>query len=158
VKDAAEGAQIRRMAAADVDQAVALARGLPEAPRWPRSAYLNALDPEATPRRIALVAVGPAPEAILGFAVASLLSPEAELETIAVARDWQRHGLGRRLVAALTNELEAAGARDILLEVRASNQAARAFYRTLGFGQTGQRRGYYTDPVEDAVLMRFELA
>ena len=158
MKNAVEGAEIRRMAAADVDQVLAIAESLPEAPRWPRSAYLNALNPESTPRRIALVAFRTPPDAILGFAVASLLPPQAELETIAVAREGQRQGLGKRLFEALAVELKAASVEELLLEVRASNQTAQVFYRALGFGQTGLRPGYYTEPIEDAVLMQLTVA
>jgi [ribosomal protein S18]-alanine N-acetyltransferase len=42
--------------------------------------------------------------------------------------------------------------------VRASNRAALAFYRCAGFVETGTRRAYYVDPVEDAVLMRLGLS
>ena len=69
----------------------------------------------------------------------------------------QRRGLAQRLFHALAIELGAAGVRDLLLEVRASNRAALGFYRSFGFGQTGLRPGYYADPVEDAVIMRLTL-
>jgi ribosomal-protein-alanine N-acetyltransferase len=153
--------EIRRMAPADLAQVQALAESLPEAPHWPQSAYLNAIDsqigPDSTPRRIALVAEGPQPGSIVGFAVASLLPPQAELESIAVAPASQRAGLGKLLFHALAAELQAAGAHELLLEARISNRPALAFYRVLGFEKTGLRPGYYADPIEDAVLMRLSL-
>jgi ribosomal-protein-alanine N-acetyltransferase len=109
----------------------------------------------AQPRRIALVAE--AVGAVAGFAVASLLPPEAELETIAVASKAQRQGLARRLFAELAAELVAVRIADVFLEVRASNQPALGLYRGLGFAETGRRVRYYHDPVEDAVLMRLRL-
>jgi ribosomal-protein-alanine N-acetyltransferase len=154
---AVEAAAIRPMAAADLIQVLAIAKGLSEAPHWPLSAYVGALEPASTPRRIALVAAGAQPCVILGFTVASLLPPQAELETIAVSPESQRQGLGQRLFRALEAEIKAAGAKELLLEVRASNQPALAFYRALGFAQTGLRPRYYADPVEDAVLMRLPL-
>jgi ribosomal-protein-alanine N-acetyltransferase len=87
----------------------------------------------------------------VGFLIAVVVEPEAELESIAVAR--QRRGTGRRLMQALVEQLEQAGVTRIFLEVRASNQAARGLYQALGFSETGRRRAYYADPVEDAVLM-----
>lgn len=147
----------RRMIAADLDRVLDLSQSLPEAPHWPRSAYVTAINPVSTPRRIALVAAARQTNSILGFAVASLLPPQAELETIAVAPDKQRQGLGQNLFWALTVELKAAGAVELLLEVRASNQPALAFYRALGFVQTGLRPAYYADPTEDAVLMSLAL-
>jgi ribosomal-protein-alanine N-acetyltransferase len=149
------------MRAADLEQVSSIAAILPDAPHWPQSAYANALNPDSTPRRIALVivpaAVDPTHRGVFGFTVASLLPPKAELETIAVAASSQRCGLGRRLFHALAGKLEAADAHEILLEVRASNRAALAFYRSLGFVETALRPRYYADPVEDAVLMSLTL-
>jgi len=148
---------IRRMAANDLDRVLALSQELPSAPVWPRSAWLNAIDPNSTPRRIALVAEDRQSGSIRGFAVASLLPPHAELESIAVAPDCQRLGVGRKLLQELAIELQAAGACELVLEVRSSNQPALAFYRSLGFAQTGSRPAYYADPIEDAALMRLPL-
>lgn len=144
-------AQIRRMTVADVPQVLAIAASLPEAPHWPESAYLNALNPAATPHRIALAFT--AADRVLGFAVASLMPPQSELETIAVSPAWRRRGLGRRLFRNLLLELGKAGVSEVALEVRASNRAAIAFYAAAGFSRQGIRRSYYADPQEDAVLM-----
>ncbi len=150
------------MTAANLDQVLAIARNLPEAPHWPQSAWLNAINLESTPRRIALVigasCGGPQSGSILGFAVASLLPPQAELESIAIAPESQRRGLGKSLFQALAAELKAADVDDLLLEARVSNRPALAFYRALGFVKTDIRPGYYADPIEDAVLMHLPLA
>jgi ribosomal-protein-alanine N-acetyltransferase len=149
---------IRRMTEADLEPVMEFAAGLEQAPQWPRSAYLAALDPKATPRRIALVAEEPGTGAVAGFGVASLLESLAELEMIAVAPERRRQGLARRLFAALAAELRPAQAAELILEVRASNHPALELYRSLGFVETGRRPRYYHDPVEDAVLMTFPLA
>ena len=149
--------RVRLMAEADVDRVLKIAGRLPGAPQWPRDAYVAALASGAAPRRIALVAeVQPGGE-VVGFAVASLLPPEAELETIAVMAGSQRRGIARELFRALATELRSGAVDVILLEVRASNERAQAFYRSLGFTGAGRRPGYYDDPVEDALLMRLEL-
>ena len=153
----AEAVAIRRMTAADLAQTQAIAARLAEAPHWPPSAYLSAIDPDAAPRRIALVAADRQSGSILAVAVASILLPEAELETIAVAPECQRRGIGRQILTALMDELKAAGVHELLLEVRSSNLAAIALYRALGFVPCGLRPSYYLDPVEDAVLMRLPL-
>jgi ribosomal-protein-alanine N-acetyltransferase len=145
------------MTAADLARMMEIAASLPGAPHWLESAYLTALNPESVPRRIALVAAGPLPANVQGFALARLLPPQAELETIAVVAGSQRCGLGRKLFDALVDEVRTAGVLEIVLEVRASNRAALAFYRSADFGQTGLRRAYYADPVEDAVLMALKL-
>jgi ribosomal-protein-alanine N-acetyltransferase len=146
--------RIRPMTTGDLDRLVEIGAGLELAPHWPREVYEAALDPDS-PRRIALVAESPG--ALVGFAVARLTPPEAELETIAVTAEFQRRGVAGRLFRALAEELWLALVSQILLEVRASNQPALEFYRSRDFVTTGNRPRYYADPVEDAVLMRLDL-
>lgn len=74
----------------------------------------------------------------------------------------QRRGLGRRLVAAVLAEAEAAGCVAVFLEVRRSNAAAIALYQAAGFAVCGVRRGYYPPLIEggapeDALLLRCDL-
>ncbi len=133
-----------------------LASTLKDAPHWPQSVYVAALEPVSTPRRIAIVAANAAGE-IAGFAIASLLPPQAELESIAVRADFQRQGIGAKLLSHLMEELKAASISEILLEVRASNHTGIAFYLVLGFRQIGLRPRYYAEPEEDAILMSLSL-
>jgi [ribosomal protein S18]-alanine N-acetyltransferase len=148
-----ESVQIRRMTGIDIERVVEIAAGLRLAPQWPSDAYLAALDPSAPLRRIALVAEDPSTATVVGFAVASLTIPEAELETIVVAEGVQRRGIARQLFAKMAETLRHAGATVSVLEVRASNEPARAFYLALGFKEEGRRPRYYANPVEDAVFM-----
>jgi len=150
-------AVIRVMSKADLDEVLKIAAGERNAPAWPRSAYMAALEPDARPGRIALVVEDPLTGQVAAFAVARLVSTEAELETIVTATGFRRRGVGRILFAGLVDRLEKAGATEILLEMRESNHTARAFYEVLGFFAAGRRTAYYTDPAEDAVLLRMEL-
>src|SRR5258708_5949187 len=79
--------KIRPMAAADLKVVVAIADSLATAPHWPRSAYEAALDPAGVPPRIALVAE--VSGIIAGLAIASLIPPQAELETIAISQPFK---------------------------------------------------------------------
>jgi len=146
------GLRIRPMTAADVDSVQALAAALQHAPHWTRSSW-EALLVSSAPRRVALAAEV-APDVIAGIAIASLTPPEAELESIAVAPEYQRRGIAHALYLVVESELRAAGATAVLLEVRPSNAPARALYRALGFAEAGRRSGYYADPEEDALLLR----
>ena len=145
--------RVRKMQAADLDRVMEIAGSLNGAPQWPVSAYLRALDAEAVPRRVALVAEDLEAGAVAGFLVASVVAAEAELETIAVAAESQRRGVGRLLLAELANALRMEQVNEIILEVRRSNLAALTLYRSCGLVETGLRPRYYADPVEDAVLM-----
>ncbi|HVU48249.1 MAG TPA: ribosomal protein S18-alanine N-acetyltransferase [Terracidiphilus sp.] len=149
--------EIRPVNVTDLDEIIGIAEILAEAPHWPRKRYDEVLRADSPVRRIALVAADPQSREVVGFIIASLVLPEAELETIAVAPERQRQGIGARLLEKLVHELKAAGAEELHLEVRASNQPAIRFYRSENFRQTGVRPRYYVDPEEDAVLMSLRL-
>lgn len=152
------GVAVRRMTPADVDRVVEIAGTLESASDWPRRTYFELIDPSAALPRIALVAAESISGNVQGFAVASLVPPQSELESIAVDPAWQRRGVARRLFAALVEEIRAAQGTEVILEVRVSNSAALALYASLGFVQIGRRPRYYADPIEDAVLMSLPLA
>ncbi|MBD3898506.1 GNAT family N-acetyltransferase [Halomonas sp. ML-15] len=104
-----------------------------------------------------------ASEGLCGFAVLSRQPFDAELQTITVAPWARRQGLAGWLLTALIDEAGNWGSERLLLEVRASNQAALALYRGAGFRDDGVRRGYYppldgNGAREDALLMSFPLA
>jgi len=147
--------RIRPMAAEDLARVMEIAQSLKNAPHWPLAAYRAALDPLSLPRRVARVAEEAG--AVVGFAVAVLLPPQVELEMIGVAAESQRRGLARQLFAALAEEFGRARMTEVILEVRASNRPALGLYGSLGFKESGRRRRYYADPVEDAVLMNLAI-
>jgi tRNA threonylcarbamoyladenosine biosynthesis protein TsaB len=148
---------VRAMTSADLDRVMEIAASTRHSPVWRREDYEKAVDDNAQPRRIALVAEERESGATAGFAVASVMAPEAELENIVTALAHQRRGVARELLSMLKSQLRRQGAREVLLEVRAGNRAALGFYRFLGFAEEGRRPGYYADPVEDAILMRLRL-
>jgi ribosomal-protein-alanine acetyltransferase len=149
--------QVRPMTLSDLDRVIEIADGLKEAPKWPRRAYLDVLEPDARPVRLALVAelssLG-----VLGFGITTLIPPQAEIETIAVGAEFQRQGIARKLFDQIASDLKRMQITEVMLEVRASNHSAQAFYRALGFGQSGHRIRYYADPEEDALLLQLLLA
>ena len=95
------------------------------------------------------------PPQIAALAVFQLVCEEASLYTISTAPALRRQGAARALLQYAFAQLAAQGAQTVFLEVRAQNKAARALYTALGFEETGTRRGFYTKPNDDAVLMRF---
>lgn len=98
-------------------------------------------------------------DALIGFALFSCLFDEAELLQVAVLPSRRRQGLARQLLQQGMIELSRQDVSRLMLEVRASNAAAIALYRTLGFGEDGRRRNYYplADGHEDALLMSCQL-
>ena len=95
---------------------------------------------------------------ITGYVLARSIVDEGEILSIATDPDLRRAGIGRTLLAAATATLEARGVRSLWLEVRTSNAPARAMYAAAGFVESGVRRDYYRDPVEDALVLQRVLA
>jgi len=95
----------------------------------------------------------------VGYAVVLKVLDEAHLLNISVARAAQGRGHGRALLAWLQLTAKRNGAGQFFLEVRPSNLAGLALYRSQGFEQIGRRKGYYpaTEGREDAIVMRREL-
>jgi [ribosomal protein S18]-alanine N-acetyltransferase len=71
-----------------------------------------------------------------------------------VRPEYRGGGLGRRLLAIALTLGERRGARVALLEVRASNRPAIELYRSMGFAPVAVRRNYYSQPSEDALVLR----
>jgi ribosomal-protein-alanine N-acetyltransferase len=97
-------------------------------------------------------AVAEAGASVVGYAGLSVNGAESDVMTIAVASHAQGHGLGARLLDALVGTARERGATQMLLEVRADNQAAQRLYARRGFEQIARRRGYYGDT--DGIIMR----
>ena len=93
---------------------------------------------------------------VVGVGSLWLAPDDAHISSVAVAGEARRRGHGRRLVTALVALAGSLGAEAVTLEVRASNEAARALYRGCGFEEVGERRRYYPDG-EDAVIMTLAL-
>ena len=96
---------------------------------------------------------------ICSYAVLMMGVEEAELLTIGVAASQQRRGLGRSMLNGMLAMAQDKNRQRVFLEVRASNVAAIALYRKVGFGEVGLRRGYYQNKNggEDATVMAFDL-
>jgi [ribosomal protein S18]-alanine N-acetyltransferase len=157
-------ATLRPMAADDLDQVMTICAASAEAPQWSPTSWTAYLEPD--PRnpallRTATVAALSDEEAVAGFACATLLRLAdsgntgnlCQLDSIAVSADARRRGIGRALLGNLLSWAAQNGATHFSLEVRASNLAAIALYESAGLRPEGRRRAYYSDPVEDALLL-----
>lgn len=124
--------------------------------RWDESAIKSLLE---HPASTSLIAVAGDPKTIKGFVIAQLAADEAEIVSIGVAPDWQRAGLGKRLIEGLIRASKNGGANKIFLEVADDNAAARALYASLGFKETGRRKAYYrrASTTVDALVLALTL-
>lgn len=90
---------------------------------------------------------------IVGYCVIAYIVGECEISNVAVAKEHRGQGLGRALMDRMLLEAKRLGASKVMLEVRAGNVPARTMYDSYGFTAVGCRKGYYTHPTEDAILM-----
>lgn len=89
----------------------------------------------------------------LAFCACWQLVDELHINSVAVAPERRREGLGSELMRAVLANAGKEGATRATLEVRRSNEAARALYERLGFEVEAIRPDYYTNPREDALIL-----
>ena len=94
---------------------------------------------------------------LVGYSVCWTVGDQAELGNVAVKATERGRGTGQLLIAEALCRIRERGAVEVFLEVRESNERARALYQRCGFEVVGRRRAYYTRPVEDALVMKLEL-
>ena len=95
-------------------------------------------------------------EQVVGYIGSQSSYDETDIMNVAVHPDWRRRGIAESLIDCLIQELKNRGSRALMLEVRDSNEAAKALYEKLGFRQVGLRKNYYRNPKEDALILRKE--
>ena len=144
---------VRAAVVADLPGMMILEKHSATAAHWSAEQYLALLRaPDSG--RVALILQEESD--LQGFVIARVVGEEWEIENIAIAGSARRRGLGTRLLGEFLDLARAKGAAAVFLEVRESNQAARALYEKWAFLESGRRRRYYKDPEEDAILYRFD--
>ena len=141
---------LRPMTAAQLDAVLAIEAAAYAFP-WSRGNFIDSLA-AGYPARVLLGAGGE----LLGYFIAMAGVDEMHLLNITVAPAAQGRGHARFMIDALAALCGALHARELWLEVRASNARARSMYERLGFAQAGLRTNYYPAPFgrrEDAVVM-----
>lgn len=149
--------RIRSMTEADLPKVVEIENESFTAP-WSPESFRTLLGRRDTTLLVAEEKEGDAPGGgIVAYAVFWSVLEQGELANLAVRSDHRGRGVGSAL---LDRVLELARLRDIrtvYLEVRASNEGARALYRSRDFEELGRREDYYKNPKEDALVLRKEL-
>lgn len=158
--------RVRKATVDDIRSMMDLAGESATAAHWTEQQYRDLISPGAKVHRLAIVAEGsPEPvsdsaaptQGFFGFLIARFLTPECELENIAVSPVVRRRGIGRQLLDVLKLAASETNCESVFLEVRESNKAARAFYESVGFKSDGRRKTYYSNPSEDAILYRLAI-
>ena len=95
-------------------------------------------------------------DTVVGYIGSQTVLDETDMMNVAVHPDYRRQGIAEALVLELVSRLKALGSRCLSLEVRVSNEPARMLYEKLGFALMGKRPRYYSNPREDAYILRKE--
>lgn len=146
--------QLRRAIPADIDRIMQLETSVFGTDAWSIDTMRDELQNDMC---WYVVAFRPeSPEVIEAYAGlhAPRGSTSADIQTIAVAPESRRAGLGRTIIRTLINEAMKRGASEVFLEVRADNPGAQSLYRALGFEQISVRKRYYQPGNIDAHVMR----
>ena len=93
---------------------------------------------------------------VTGYVGSQTVIDESDMMNVAVHPDHRRKGIAEALVVELVEALKKRESHCLTLEVRASNEPAKALYEKLGFSQVGLRKNYYRNPREDALILRKE--
>ena len=155
-----DSVRIVAMTPAHIDALMPYEREMFGAEAWTRTGYRDELADRRHRSYLVAesVADGDDAGALLGWAGIRVVGEEAEVLTVGVVPNARRTGLARRLLAGLLAVAAERTVRDVFLEVRVDNDAARALYRSEGFADVGVRRGYYEHGRVDAIVMHLGLA
>lgn len=128
--------------------------------RWGWAAYYSEL--QGANRDLMLVArVADSPHRVThrlaGYIVGRMGADELHINNVAVRDHYRRRGIGRALLNCILEAGRGSGVPLAFLELRAGNTAALALYEKCGFHVTSRRSKYYSEPVEDALVMTIQL-
>lgn len=140
--------QLQEMTIEDIDQVCEIEELSFKTP-WSRESF----EAEILTNKLARYLVAKVDGKVAAYGGMWIVLDEGHITNIAVHPDHRGRKVGEKLVRSLLEKAESCGARDVTLEVRESNTAARKLYKKLGFADGGLRKGYYSDTGEDAIIM-----
>lgn len=115
---------------------------------WSEQAFTDSLALEHT-----IFVVAEQQGEIAGYCGMYTSFQEGEIVNVAVAKKYQRRGVGSRLLQFLFFESLKSDITCFFLEVRKSNEPAIHLYQCFGFKEIGIRKNFYEKPREDAIVM-----
>ncbi len=141
--------KIVKMQKSDVDNVIAIEEQAYGEHHWSKESFMNELSNELARYYSALDNDGN----LVGYAGCWQILEEVHITNIAVAPQYRRQKIGRRLLQKIIDDCYTNKAKYITLEVRVSNEAAISLYEKYGFKSLGVRKGYYQNNNEDALIM-----
>ena len=151
--------RIRKARKSDVDRIIDIERSWQHLSHWSIDSYYRLLNDDGLISSfVAETETDKGRIGIVGFVIFHIAADVSEIYNIAVEAAHARSGIGYQLMTAAVEESGRRRARKVILEVRKSNSPAINFYRKFEFKITGERKNYYSNPVEDAYIMELDIS
>ncbi len=94
---------------------------------------------------------------VIGFCAFWHVVDEVHINNLAVTPRFRRSGVASALLTRVFGDAAQLGATRVTMEVSRTNEAAQGLYERFGFGVAGVRVDYYSQPTEDALVLRLDL-
>ena len=141
---------IRSAVLADLPALLAIERETVSAAHWTVEQYERRVSEDR-------VFVAEQANEVCGFVCTRVVAEQWEIENIVVSESKRRLGIADALLQRVLDGARDQAATSVWLEVRESNDPARRLYEKHSFRESGRRRGYYQNPLEDAALYELRL-
>jgi len=143
--------KIRKFKYHDLNQVLEIEKDAYGEDHWSRDIFYTELDKKNSYNIVAVK-----DKTIAGFLISSYLFDEAELLSVAVAKNHRRKGIARKLMENFIHNSKLNGIEKIFLEVKTQNFKAKLLYTSFGFEKISVRKKYYSDG-SDADIMLLKL-
>lgn len=142
---------IRRAAKSDIHRIIEIEKVSFSDP-WDERLFLDVIDSEN--KHLMIADEG---GEIAGYIVFEKVLDEGHITNLAVGGEHRKKGIATGLINKVLGLAKGMNMREIFLEVRESNGAARKLYSKFGFAELGKRKGYYQGTNEDAIVLRLHM-
>ena len=151
--------RIRKVRKGDIDRIIDIERSWHHLSHWSIDSYYRLLNDDSfTSSFVAEIEDERGRLNIVGFVIFHIAGDVSEIYNIAVENGHARSGIGKQLMSAAIHESGRHQASKVILEVRKSNNAAINFYLKFNFTIAGERKNYYSNPIEDAYVMEVQVS
>ena len=150
---------IRKVARGDIERIIDIERSWQHLSHWSIDSYYRLISEDSfTSSYVAEVEADNGSSRVVGFVIFHIIAEVSEIYNIAVESGYARAGIGTHLMRAAIDESSRRMAVKVVLEVRKYNNPAINFYIGFDFKIVGERRNYYSNPIEDAYVMEYEIS
>lgn len=156
IRDSTKWFCLEPMRPSDLPEVLAIEQASFKSP-WSQASFEAEMQKSFADLKVARLATEDGVGPVVGYGCCWLVADEIQITNLAVHNDYRRRGVGRRLMVHILQQGYNAGARLALLEVRGSNQAARALYEGLGFVTVQERPNYYSEHREGGLVLELKL-